>query len=272
MVQQRSAAAHEPNVTISAPGVSDPAARFILLVGTTWFIAWCMTAITLLRHDWPSDRWNEPAGVAGLLALLLSSFALAVRLRRLDAGVRERYAAALQQTNALLRDLVDQDDLTGLLNRRYFVRRLEEELARARRQGTELTLLVADLDGFKQVNDKFGHQVGDRVLKEFARRLRAHALGNEVVCRIGGDEFAVLAPGAGAPAAAALCERINSLAAIPPPWSPGLEGPDTIQSSAGAATLDSSIPDASALLNRADQALYADKRRHSRGAGTVPAA
>ena len=72
-VQQHSQVGHEPNVTITASGVSDPAARFIVLAGTLWFIAWCTTAITLLRHDWPGDRWNQPAGVAGLLVLLLSS-------------------------------------------------------------------------------------------------------------------------------------------------------------------------------------------------------
>jgi len=88
---------------------------------------------------------------------------------------------------------------------------------------------------------------------------------DEIVCRIGGDEFAVLAPAAGLEGAEDLAERVRSLNALPPPWSPGLDGPDRIHSSSGVAVVDPSIMDASALLNRADQQLYAEKRRYARG-------
>lgn len=251
-------------MTITLADVSDPAARFTVLIGVLWFIAWCVTALAVFRRDWPDQMVHNLAGAAGLITLLLSSYLLAVRLRRLDAGVREGYAAALQQTNTLLRDLVDQDDLTGLRNRRFFLRSLEEEFERAQRQDRGLGLLVADLDGFKQVNDEFGHQVGDRVLREFARRLESSANDGEIVCRIGGDEFAVLVAGAGYADAERLADRIRGLSAGPVPWEPDVEGPAAIHASVGIAVLDPAVATASALLNRADQSLYAEKRRYSR--------
>jgi diguanylate cyclase (GGDEF)-like protein len=262
-MERRMAPGAEPNVTITPVGVSDPAARFMVFAGAVWFIAWCVAALVLLRDDWPTADLRLPVGIGALVVLLLSGFGIAVRLRRLDAGVRESYAEALAQTNALLRELVDQDDLTELRNRRYFVRRLEEEFARSQRTGASFALLIADLDGFKQVNDQFGHQCGDRVLKEFARRLQGAMDERDVICRIGGDEFAVIAPDTDAVRAEALCERIHALDTDMPPWDAGVSGPTQIRASVGKAMFEPSIQDASAQLTRADQALYAAKRQRA---------
>lgn len=108
------------------------------------------------------------------------------------------------------------DFLTGWHNRRYLNARLKEELARAQRQGTNLTCLVIDLDRFKQINDQHGHLVGDMALREAAQRVDAHIRGSDAAARFGGDEFVVLAPGISSEQAAVLAERIRIAVAETP--------------------------------------------------------
>ena len=124
--------------------------------------------------------------------------------------------AALALARELLRDrthdlahLATVDGLTGLFNRRYFETRLEEEIQRQRRQLDELALLMVDLDNFKDLNDTHGHLVGDRVLREVAEILRRAVRIFDVCARYGGEEFVILMPGANAPIAVRIAERIR---------------------------------------------------------------
>ena len=107
------------------------------------------------------------------------------------------------------------DELTGLYNRRGFLTLAEQQLRLARRQGKDLVLFFADLDGFKQVNDRFGHAAGDRTLKAVAQLLRGAVRDSDIVARLGGDEFTVLAVDGDAHAAAVIrrriAQRINTL-------------------------------------------------------------
>lgn len=103
----------------------------------------------------------------------------------------------LDEINALQRQLSEQanrDALTGLYNRRYLDSTLERELARCQREGLPLSLMLIDLDHFKQINDTYGHQAGDEVLKQLADMLSAQARSADVVCRFGGEEFLLLLP------------------------------------------------------------------------------
>jgi len=115
--------------------------------------------------------------------------------RRLENWVR-RFELALdnQQRIAQLEALSYTDTLTGVFNRRFFVRRLEEEITRAHRFGRSLSLVVSDLDHFKSLNDTYGHLAGDRVLREAAELLVATARSIDIVCRYGGDEFVIVMP------------------------------------------------------------------------------
>jgi diguanylate cyclase (GGDEF)-like protein len=114
----------------------------------------------------------------------------------------QRFAtlAALAYDNAKQRERLSlqarTDELTGLFNRRHFHERLGSELARARRSGEPVALMLLDVDDFKAVNDRHGHPVGDGVLQAFAGLLREAVRGADVVCRTGGEEFGVILPGA----------------------------------------------------------------------------
>ena len=110
---------------------------------------------------------------------------------------------------ARLAEAADTDPLTGLLNRRGFGRYLELELERAERFDTDVSLIIGDLDHFKTVNDRFGHQAGDEVLVEVGNVLRSHARRIDCVARIGGEEFALVIPNADARGAFATAERLR---------------------------------------------------------------
>lgn len=150
------------------------------------------------------------------------------------------------------------DSLTGLFNRRYFETRIDEEIQRARRYGLDLALLVIDADDFKQLNDRFGHPVGDRVLRAMSDTLRRSVRAFDVCTRFGGEEFAILMPGSNAASAVQSADRIRQRVAnyrFDPLVVPAEVHP-TI--SVGVAVLNGD-QGAQDLIARADRALYAAK-------------
>jgi diguanylate cyclase (GGDEF)-like protein len=151
------------------------------------------------------------------------------------------------------RQLADVDALTGVHNRRYFHETLERECARAHRYERGLALIVLDIDDFKATNDKLGHLAGDDVLAAVAGRLRDAVRESDIACRVGGDEFAVILPEAGARDAEQLYRRIQFAVGS------GASGPaERVRLSAGIAELRPE-DDAVALFQQADEALYQAK-------------
>ncbi len=114
----------------------------------------------------------------------------------------------LQERINKLSYLTEHDPLTGLLNRRGFEHVLESEMKRARREGFHLSLVIIDLDDFKQVNDTYGHPCGDLVLEQLARDLEANKRGYDQAARLGGEEFALLLPSAGPNKAQVITRRL----------------------------------------------------------------
>jgi diguanylate cyclase (GGDEF)-like protein len=113
-------------------------------------------------------------------------------------------------SNEMLKYIGLTDALTGVYNRRYIDRRLVEEVARARRQGYRLSCLYIDVDHFKQVNDTYGHQAGDDVLREVASRIKAELRMSDALGRFGGEEFVVLLIDADVESASVVAQRIRA--------------------------------------------------------------
>ncbi|MFO0592613.1 MAG: GGDEF domain-containing protein [Polyangiaceae bacterium] len=113
--------------------------------------------------------------------------------RKLEEKVQER-TCALQKANRRLEEMALTDVLTGLPNRRHAMSRLAEEWKRAEARGEDLSVMMVDADGFKQINDAHGHEAGDAVLRKLAHTLRSSVRTDDLVCRLGGDEFLVLCP------------------------------------------------------------------------------
>jgi diguanylate cyclase (GGDEF)-like protein/PAS domain S-box-containing protein len=149
-----------------------------------------------------------------------------------------------------------EDPLTGLANRRGLLAHLQDVLSSPGDDGEGGLVLYADLDGFKRINDRYGHAAGDAVLREAARRLRHEVRASDLVARIGGDEFAIVAVGIEAKLGDQLAARIRRAFEVP------LTAlPETVTVSVGWTSLDVAS-DADAVLDRADLAMYTDKFRH----------
>jgi diguanylate cyclase (GGDEF)-like protein len=148
--------------------------------------------------------------------------------------------------------------LTELYNRRYFEKRLTEEMARSARYHQPFALIMFDIDHFKRINDSFGHLEGDVVLKKFSRYLQALSRKNDVVARLGGEEFMILLPQADAPGALQLADRIRR--AIEQFSRQDGENPIPFTISGGVANYNPAEPvTAEEVIRQADVAMYQAK-------------
>lgn len=158
-----------------------------------------------------------------------------------------------------LRILATTDELTSLWNRRYFLEALQREIKRVKRYGQPLSLLMMDIDHFKCINDEHGHDVGDQVLRGFAKSLREHFRENDIPGRLGGEEFAVLLPATGMEGALAVAERFREYVEDCPMCS--LNPAIQITISIGIAEYAPDLAKVDDLLIRADRALYQAKNK-----------
>ena len=183
-----------------------------------------------------------------------------VETQKLAEWVAAQAGIALE--NARLHEEVRRqattDELTNLVNRRRFIEALETELERAKMFDSPLSVVLADLDDFKRINDDYGHHGGDRALKSFGQLLRAQVRDFDVAARLGGEEFAILLPQTTAEAAAVGAARTrDTLAASPIAVSEDA----TVRLTASFGIAESSpVQTTDELLRRADDALYAAKR------------
>jgi two-component system cell cycle response regulator len=160
-------------------------------------------------------------------------------------------------TREQLRIQATHDALTGLLNRRAILETLEKELARSTREGTQISVTMADLDHFKRVNDTYGHLAGDAVLRETAQRIQASMRVYDSVGRYGGEEFLVVSPGCGLLEAAEQAERLRKRIS-----KEGVRVRDCaipVTMSLGVVALTAELRQPGDLLRLADDALYAAK-------------
>jgi diguanylate cyclase (GGDEF)-like protein len=176
--------------------------------------------------------------------------------RTLERSIR--YAIKLAETMDQLRRLATRDELTGLLNRREFQRIIKEEAARALQNGKPFSLVLLDIDHFKQINDTHGHPAGDAVLQHVASLLSAQVRDVDRVARYGGEEFAVFMANTNLEHAAEAAERLRAMLSS---MDFEVEGKIIAPTfSAGVAALPDNARNAGELLQAADGALYTSKR------------
>ena len=227
-------------------------------------------SLTRANRDLPLlERPEQIRGV--VVALIKENQNIQDRLNDLSAKLNDS-VAQINQLNSSLADANDKamrDPLTSLGNRRFFDLKLNEALIAARAESSELCLVVCDLDLFKTINDKFGHPVGDTVLKLFGKILSDNVKGKDAVARIGGEEFAIIFPSTNIVGAVTVAEQIRKQLEVKK-WLLGSRGIalGTVTASFGVASLQAEEGTAE-LFQRADEALY---RAKSEGRNRVLAA
>jgi diguanylate cyclase (GGDEF)-like protein len=225
-----------------------------------WILAGYALVINLLMYFKPATvnvyhEWFQWAGLAGLLPLFAMIGGRISRLRERLRKSNEELRSAL----GAVRQIATHDHLTGLPNRVLFSEELQRALARAERHSRPVTLFFMDLDRFKNINDTLGHQFGDRVLQEAAKRLSSCVREGDIIARLGGDEFVLLVEELGDPPALAEIAR-KLLAAIADLGA--IDGQDlNVSLSIGICAFPTDGRDAKTLLAGADIAMYRAKEQ-----------
>lgn len=228
-----------------------------LAVGACIAISLLVTLVAQLLGGVGFDELGMGLAIAAAVPLVVATPAIWLTLKLVDhlAGVRSLLELEIERrgrAEARLRRLVAEDDLTGLRNRREFVARARVALALGRRYRHSVALLLIDLDHFKDVNDRFGHQAGDRALVRVARILRHELRESDTAARIGGDELAALLPQTTLAAASQVAERVRRAVAEEPADPP-------LSVTIGCAAASGPRSQLGRLLRAADRALYAAK-------------
>ena len=245
----------------------------LFLVGNTWLALWSNARFDA-RRVWPRFLQLLRAYTA-LLSLLPLAWLAAETYVHVGWWTVLVFACVISiwqfvaSQDSLDRD-ANQDRLTSLLNRRGLERQLAKALASAERRHLRVGLAFLDLDGFKAVNDRFGHDAGDALLTMVAERLTLAVRPGDAVGRIGGDEFVVVLPAiTGLDALAAVVDRLRTVVAAPCDL-----GGKQVQVSASIGTTlsgEDDVIDTAGLLARADAAMYREKAGRDRGVSRKPA-
>lgn len=234
-----------------------PVAAAGLYIGA--FVAFEL-AMEIAQPDPQLRLSNQMGGLTicgiGILLSLILWFGNLRNLRQRQHLRRQR--KELEEKNRQLEYLAGHDPLTGLFNRRQFDQLVKQELARCDRQPMPISLLMIDLDHFKFINDRYGHPLGDEVIRHTANLLRKHTRSTDSVARLGGEEFLLLLPDSTASQAMVIAEKLRKLLEETP--LPMKDGLLYLTASFGIASLDSGVSSTyERLYATADQALYRAK-------------
>jgi len=228
-----------------------------LLLGAV-AVSWVLLDDRLL----PSEEKNvlELAVILGAIAI---AFGIAAYSRQRSVKAERLYSSHLEDLSRQLRDMAYRDALTGLYNHRYFQEQLAHEVERAQRYGARLSVLMLDVDRFKQVNDTYGHLMGDTLLSYIAKLIGAKVRTSDVPARYGGDEFSVILPETGQEKALAVAEKLSEAVSSDRHWQSALLEKLGAGISFGVASFPDDGRTADDLLVCADRRLYDRKRRRS---------
>lgn len=203
----------------SLPGMIDAGRRSAAARRRTlaaWVGTWAVAAVTIVLASARAELSLVLLEVGVLTAALAVTSLLGVRAARTEADTLNTYLWEMWRYNMRLEQSAARDSLTGLYHRVHFMDLLAEEFQRARDGGLSFSLLVMDLEEFGEINKRFGHDTGDRVMQTVAQRLSHTVRSGDLVARIGNDEFAVLVADVGEEQVGQLAERLSQAALAPP--------------------------------------------------------
>jgi diguanylate cyclase (GGDEF)-like protein len=234
-----------------------PAAWVMKAGGFTVFAL--LLAWTQLAEQHFSGLVNHAIGVT--LVLLAAGFtaALATRSGRANVALERSYSEHLEKLANSLRHIAYHDSLTGLYNHRYFHEQLPHELERAVRYGHQMSIVMLDVNHFKEVNDRYGHLMGDQLLTFLGRLILENIRVSDVAARYGGDEFALILPETDGQSARMTAAKLGETISKRRDWGGGLLEGVALDVSYGVATYPIDAPDVEGLLVHADRALYASR-------------
>lgn len=228
------------------------------LIMTLAFYAILVPLVYSGLGEWDNGYWNMPA----FMRFLLCSFTVVFIAYFFESSTNAAYTAVIENREkekkylAKLENLSVTDQLTGLYNRRFFDEQFDREQEKVNRYGLNLCVVMMDIDHFKRVNDKFGHQLGDEVLQEFSSLVKDGVRSTDIVSRWGGEEFIALLPETSLPNAAVIAEKLRVL----------VEEHDfskvgKLTASFGVATIAKQLEQNGKAIRNVDTALYQAKKQ-----------
>jgi diguanylate cyclase (GGDEF)-like protein len=167
-----------------------------------------VAALLMLLLGTAEQPWEYPVYLSlGLVPLAYAAFSNLV-IRQMQVALLHRYQAQLVMKLSELEEMASRDEMTGLFNRRHFYNAIQNELGKAHLSKEPLALMLLDLDGLKNINDEYGHNIGDVVIRSMGRIIVKHTRSSDVPARLGGDEFGIIMPGTDKRGAFALARRL----------------------------------------------------------------
>jgi diguanylate cyclase (GGDEF)-like protein len=241
------------------------------LLGLVFFLS--LLAWSQLGGDLLSTSAFRISGAGLVVIAALYTLLVARRAGRRHVELERLYSEHLEKLSENLRHIAYHDSLTGLYNHRYFHEQLPYEFERAQRYGHRLSVIMLDVDHFKEVNDRYGHLTGDDLLAFLGKLVNENIRASDIAARYGGDEFALILPETDRSAARATADKLKDVISQRRDWGAGVLVDVALDVSAGVAEYPTDAASAEELLLQADRALYASRSRRgaARQAGIAKA-
>ena len=236
------------------------------LPGRPSLLLWVIVPFVLAAIGWSiagdhlvAARTQQIGEVVAITSIGLLGLLLAFYTRHSNVQIERTYSAHLEGLSRRLRSLAYQDSLTGLYNHRFFYEQLTHEVERANRYGHSVSVILLDLDKFKDVNDTYGHLMGDKLLSLIGKVINEQVRGADIAARYGGEEFAIILPDTQKAAAQTTADKLAKAIASGRTNAGQSEGV-TISASCGVASCPDEARTVSGLLQLADDRVYESKR------------